>query len=573
MTSTFVSTLKRLLADPALVTKNTILDPTLLALYLARVDALTPDVLRWFTAGDVLVTGADAPKGALTPDVARNEIALDTDGFEVTFSRFRDGLASSPLKIRRRYPTDLAVPLAADRAQYLLADTTHGVLLLDANMEVVRTFPGLTNTVPLSGATYTDARSAVTATIGSTELMFVACGGQHCVKVFNYATGALVSTIGTAGTAGIPTAVPARLDTPVALAVDEVNNRLFIACAQGDPTGSDSTDAGFVSEWDIAAPAVPVFVNTVLMGNELYRLNHSQCKAPCDLFFEPAKLTLPTQDARLWVANGLGDVGAFTRTAVTDTWVPTLVIPAQGRGYVLGPDTVASAALFPVTNAIDLFTGTDGNTRLYVAAQRTGVVEVFRASSTQAGYPLGSHEATYGHRGIEDTAPYGGPLRVHSTPQEPPLTYGVFTTPTGVVADEQRSPSESVTTSLLLVADQQAGRIQRLRLPFYSTESVVTFLPFINSAPVMIGGWFLPADATFPAEFLTLEVRDPGDITLSPVAPPTAWREVPRAGFSTPVHGPEYTRYQFRLRARVPRDAPVRAYATGAVGILLRQTW
>lgn len=562
--STFIETLKRLIADPALGTKNTLLDPTMVSLLAARVAALTPDQVTWWSTGDVLTT-----EGALVTDVAKNTVSLDVDGFAVAFSQFRDGLLPAPSKIRRRAPTDVITAAPADRVQYILADATNGVLLLDSNMEVVRTFPGLTATVPLVGATYTDATSAVTATVASTELIFIACPSQHCVQVLNYATGALVATIGVPGTSGVPSASPAKLNLPVAVAVDETGSRLFIACTSGN-IGPDVTNAGFVTEFNITTPASPTFVSAFLFGGGVYRLNNMQCQKPSDLFLEPAKLS-PAQAARLWVSNGLGDVAAFTRAVVTDPWVPTLVIPAQGKDYVLGPDTVTSATI--ANNAIDVLTGSDTETRLYVAASVVGKVEVFRASGA-VGLALGRHDATYGHHGIESTLPFTVPLRLYSTPLDPPLTFGVFTTPTGVVADEQIPDGETVAVPVLLVGDAGAGRVQRLRLSVYDdTNNLVTFNTAKSDVPVSVMGWFLPADATFPPEFLTVEVRDPGDSSVSPVIPSTPWREIPQAGFSVPTQGPTLTRYQFRVRVSIPSTATVSAYSLPALGVLMRQAW
>lgn len=569
---TFIETLKRLLADPALATKNTSLDPTLLALYQARVDGLTPDVVNWYGAPDVVTSGSDAPTGSLAPDVMRSRLALDIDGFEFTLSRFRDGLQTTPRKVRRRRPGDALFATPSDRVRYVLADPTDGVLLLDQNMEIVRTFPGLVpELTPITGAFYKDAEAACPATLGATptEHMIIACGEQHCVQILNYATGGLVATIGTPGMAGFPDDVPVRLTDPVSISVDELNSRLFIACRTGNPD-TDTSDAGFVCEFDVTAPGAPVFVGYVVQGKGLYRLNNSECRRPSDVFFVPAVVS-PAVPARLWIANGLGDVAALERATLTDPWVPTLVIEAQGSGYVLGPDVVTVTNGFYAENALDVLTGSDTHTRVSVAVNRLGLVEVFRAGSTSTATPFGKHEATYGVRRIENSMPFGTPLRVHSTPLEPPLTFGVFTQATGVVADETTLPGEEVATSVLIVSDADAGRLQRVRLSIYSTTNTVTFNPVTSGVAVQVVGWFLPPSADFPPDFLTLEVRDPGSTT--PVVAAGPWREVPRAGFSLPTQGPAMTRYQFRLRASLPRTAPVRAYELGAVGVILRQAW
>jgi hypothetical protein len=573
--SIFLETLRRLLQDPSLAARNALFDASMQASLLARVDALTPDLLEFLTA-----SRAESQAGSLEAQTTYNRIALNVSGFEYRLSRFRDGLMGQPRKLRRRTPSDLLAATPSDRVRYLLSDPVDGVLLLDQNLEIVRTFPGLISSGTIAGAQYADAQCAVAATIGATELLIVACGApQHAVQILNYATGALVATIGTPGTAGLPDAVPVRLTDPVAVAVDEDTSRLFIACRTGNGTGGDLTSAGFVVEFDVTAPAAPVLVGYVLVGDGLYRLNNSECRRPSDVFIEPEKIGPPLQPARLWIANGLGDVAAFTRAIVTDPWVPTLTIEAQGAGYTLGPDTVTPPANEFSENAIDVLTGDDDVTRLYVAASRTAEVHVFRASApaTAPAYggavDFGAHEAKYGQRGLETSMPYNTTLRVYSTPQQPRLTFGVFAAATGVCADETVLTGESAASLVLHVADADAGRLQRLRLEVYEDENLVTFAPSVSAVPLCVIGWFLPVDATFPPEYLTLEVRDPGDSTVTPVIPSTPWREVPRTSLNGPNNGPLLTRYQFRLRARLPSAAPISAYQTSAIGVILRQAW
>ena len=580
--STFIETLRRLLADPSLSTKNTILDPSMLAYLTDRVNALTSDVTQWFGAPDVLTTGTGVtPTGALAPNTNKNAVYLDIDGFEMRLSKFRDGLQSSPRKIRRRFPSDVPPSTPpADRVRYVMADTADGVLLFDSNLEIVRTFPGLiSGPGPITGSQYLGAECAAVGTIAATELMIIACGSQDAVQILNYATGALVATIGTPGTPGLPSGAPVRLTDPVSVSIDETNTRLFIACRTGTPPGATASN-GYVCEFNISTPASPVFVGYVLSDKGLSSLNNSECFQPSDVFFTPASALVGGPPYRLWVANGIGDVAAFERTLLTDPFTPSLVIEAQGQGYTLGPDKITVLPADLSENALDVLTNaTSGVSKLFIAASLVAQVEVFRVSLGDAAVPFGTHEETYGQRGIESTMPFNTVLRVYSTPLQPALTFGVFSQATGVVADSITLPGEAVASSVLVVADAEAGRVQRLRTEVYGSNNTVTFAGQTSTVPVSVVGWFIPADSTFPSEFLTLEVRDPG-VTADPLAtppiigiPPSAWREVPRAGFSTPIQGPAMTRYQFRLRATLPRTAAVRSYQTGALGVLLRQSW
>ena len=194
MAFAFIETLRRFLQDPALATKNTIFDASHQTYYTDRVDALTPDQTIWLLPSDV-DTVTDVPTGALAPNLQQGTIALDIDGFEFRTSRFRDGLQSTPRKIRRRQPNDLLFTTPSDRVRYILSDPTDGALLLDQNLEIVRTFPNLISAGTITGNQYADCQCAVTATVAATEHMIIACGAQHAVQILNYSTGALVATI------------------------------------------------------------------------------------------------------------------------------------------------------------------------------------------------------------------------------------------------------------------------------------------------------------------------------------------------------------------------------------------
>jgi hypothetical protein len=573
--STFIETIRRIISDPAVSSRNPLIDSSMITMLVDRVNALTPDVTSWLTASDVTTTAPDQPTGSLAPNVARNAIVLDTKGFEMRLSKFRDGLQSTPRKIRRRAPGSALPSAAADRVRYVMADPTDGVLLLDQNLEIVRTFPGLIKTGTISGAAYADAQSAVICTVNSVELLIIACESQHVVQIYDYQSAALVATIGTPTMTGLPDGASILLTEPVSVTVDEAESRLFVACRDGN-VGTDTANAGFVAEFDIANPTLISFVDYVVVGAGLYRLNNGQCRQPSDVFFTPASGLLGGPPARLWIANGLGDVAAFERQPL-DQWFPSLVLEAQGPGWTMGPDTLFSGSAPPSLseNALDVMTGSDGATRLFVAASKTAQVEVFRVSQGSSDFPFGAHEATYGQRGMETTSSYGSTLRVYSTPLQPKLTFGLFSEATGVVADETTLPGDSTASRVLMVADAAAGRLQRLRLPVYDSNNTVTFNGQTSTVPVSVVGWFLPADANFPSDFLTVEVRDPGAAATTTTAaiPATAWREVPKAGFSTPISGPALTRYQFRLRASLPKDAAIRPYHIPALGVILRQSW
>lgn len=557
------TTLRRLLLDPALVTKNAFLDAATLTSLLGHVDSLTPDVTHWLTAAQ-----AATAAGALVADTNTGAIRLATTGSQFATSRFRDGLQTTPRTIRRRRPNQATFVTPADRVRYVLADPTDGVLLLDENMEFVRTFPGLATAAP-EAAEYRSAQCAVAFTINDVEYLAIACSQDHVVKIFAYDAGfapaSPVATIGTLSSAGLPTAGSPLLDTPVSLAVDEDGERLFVCCADGLPTGAALLSEGFVAEFDISTVATPTFTKYVAFQRSGKRLNTGGVFRPSDVFFTTA-LSMGA-DPLVWVANGLGDVAAFREGPVA--WVPSLVLEAQGANYVLGPDLVTVPDEEFATNKIDVFTGEDDITRLYVASSRAGTIETFHLAGDSTSH-FGAHVASYGRRGLESSMPYGTPLRAQTSFVQPPLTFGVFASADGVVADD-----DGATDSFLIVADAVSGRVQRLSLNVFLAENVVTFTAGIaaGNLPVQVVGWFLPPDATLPAEYVTVEVRDPGDATVTPTIAAGPWRQVPPAGFTPPASPLLLTRYQFRVRVTLPGDAPVAAYSTPALGVIMRQQW
>jgi hypothetical protein len=92
MSSTFIETIRRIISDPAVSSRNPLIDSSMITMLVDRVNALTPGVTSWLTASDVTTMAPDQPTGSLAPNVARNAIVLDTKGFEMRLSKFRDGL-------------------------------------------------------------------------------------------------------------------------------------------------------------------------------------------------------------------------------------------------------------------------------------------------------------------------------------------------------------------------------------------------------------------------------------------------------------------------------------------------
>lgn len=562
MTLLFKQLLAGVLKDPAVISKNSLFsqDPEMVREILSYVDSITDDDVRRLEVSDVLDSAPDAPSGAITRDFSQGCVSVNTRGFKYALSKYRDGLHSSPRRIKRRTPGVMVPVDSQDRVRYILSSPSDGVMLLDRNLEIVRSFPGMGD-----GPTqYSGPESAVAATIGGVEYMLIACPLRHIVQVYEYSSGVHVATIGGDGVSGVPSANDNLLSSPVAVAVDENESRLFIACRNGDAPGSDGEDNGYVVEFDLSAPATPVFARYHLVAGGLNRLNNGECESPSDLFFHAAE---EVRESRLWVANGRGDVGSFGREDTTDVLTPKMVFEAMGDSYVLGPDNIDGAT--EADNSIDLLRGGDGVLRLYVSAARVGVVEVFRLAE-DGDYALGHHEATYGYHGFEDVYPYGVQLRHQATNRDPRLTFGSIANASGVVADELNLPGDQRTSRLLVVADKQAGRLQRLNTDVYDGDNYVVYAPLSFEVPVALAGWFI-TDGDLPAEYATVEFREPADDETSPATPAGPWRELPRTGLLG-VTMKTTSRVQVRLKVRLPRNAPVRSYRVYGLGLLFKQS-
>lgn len=178
----FKDTLKTALNDPDFRRKNTLLqDPDLLATYLDRVDALTPDVSILLDYNNVISALGLAKKNA-------NErvVEFEPSGFETTLSAFREGDITTP----RRFW--LRANAAVGEARYLLSDggagavTSNGVMALSPELEVLYRFPHFGSDL-VGSDEYEDSADAITFTVGTTEYIAIACTAREVVQIYEFA--------------------------------------------------------------------------------------------------------------------------------------------------------------------------------------------------------------------------------------------------------------------------------------------------------------------------------------------------------------------------------------------------
>ena len=557
--TTLKRTLTLVLQDPQIQQRNALLtDATLRAELVSQLDALTEASPKRLLAADALQTGSLAPTGRLVVDSARRSVVLDTKGFGFGLSRFRDGVVQTPSILRRRTPAVTPAATPADRIRYVMADPGAGALgggvfLLDENMEVVRVFPGYR----AASNGYVAPTGAAVALLGAVETIAIACESDHRVRVYNFATGAHIVTIGT-GIAGLPSVIVPLLTNPRSVTFDAANNRLFIACRDGSAGDASPGDVGFVAEFNITTIATPVFVGYVAVGGGDQQLAYGKCFAPSDVLFV---------DNSLYVSNGLGDVGRFARESISDPWLCNLSLEAVGADYVLGLGSVDPVEPSQhAMNALDVVT-IGGSTKLLVGVSHLGSVEVFSLSSADGW--VGGHSGSYGHAVHEVSMPFGVDLSAQSPVRRPSLTLGGLNRPYGVVGDSLTLPGDDAASTLVLVSDSGSGvgsgRLARLNIGTYQDANIVTWDAIRGASDLSLDGWWL-LDGDLPMESCVLEYRDPGDSTLNPVVP-GEWQQVRRDCVSQIVAA----RFQFRLRVVLSAAQAVKPYSTTGIGLLMTQ--
>jgi len=381
---TFKNLLTSATTDVDFVRKNTVMQDATMAGEMAnRIAAITPDMnitLEW----DQVSSFA----GVLQPDPSTQALQFDPLGSGKLLSNYREGAVESPGKIWGRAPAGTS----SDGARYLVCDSVKGVLLTDDQLRPFANYPGFTTGTPTTG--YGAPSAAITFTWLGTEYIAIAMRSHHIVRIFNYATGVLLGTIGILDTPGLPST---NLSEPTAIAFDETTGIMYISCATGQPVGAISS-TGFLATYSMMSSTLDLYEEYYTTSDGSL-LNH-QVSGPRGLHFDSTR-------RNLWVVNGNSEVGAIS--VATGRVVRTF--PATGMDYKLSgvssatikrnfipsgtatPGSMSSqAGAFPVTLVHgDTFIGqVDGG------PQQTVIINASQAyyegqAATYAAVPAGTH--------------------------------------------------------------------------------------------------------------------------------------------------------------------------------------
>jgi hypothetical protein len=345
--------------------------------------------------------------------------------------------------------------------RYLLADRDSGVLLLNKSLEVLNRFA---NFGPITATEYSDASGVCTFTIGAVEYVAITCYSHHICQIYEYASP--FTNVATIGTLDTPGDAADFCYNPVAVAVDEANEVLFILNENGTPTGA-TLDRGYISRYDISTPGTPVFIDIPWYYANTGSLLDNEIDTAADIFYDAAV-------DLLWVANGNNQVGAFTLTPSISL---SRLIEPSGSGYTLRHPT-----------QVFVQDQLGGYRRIYVGNGDTGTVEEFDYLDMQ-------HLKTYGYRASED--------ELGSFNRLSDAVYGAIGFSSAVTADE--ITLDDVTFNVLVVADNLNRRLTRFNIDAYDTSNFVNFDLVELTVPVSLYGWGL--SGTVPPDMVTVYYR------------------------------------------------------------------
>jgi hypothetical protein len=434
--------------------KNAVLqDDSYRATLLNRIDALDPSLS---IVQDV--TNAYVPTaGMMEKDPTNRTIRFDPVGFTVGPSAFREGTINNPVKLWLK-STD------SGSVRYLLADRDGGVLLLNSSLEILNRFANF-GTITTPGVTeYNDPSGVCTFTIGATEYVAITLYSHHICQIYEYA--APFNHVATIGTLDTPGSTSAFCYNPVAVAVDETNEVLFILNENGTPPGA-TLDRGYIARYDISTPSAPVHLDSPWYYKNNGSLLDNEIDTAADIFYDAGV-------GLLWVTNGNNQVGGF---ALSPAISLSRLIEPSGSGYTLRHPT-----------QVFVQEQLGGYRRIYVGNGETGTVEEFD-------YLHMTHLKTYGYRASED--------ELNSFNRLSDSVYGAVGFPSAVTADEVTL--DGITFNALVVADNLNRRLTRFNIDSYDASNFVNFDLVELTVPVSLYGWSL--SGTVPPDMVTVYYR------------------------------------------------------------------
>lgn len=450
---TFRQLLLTAVQDPTFVKANTLMQQTTFrAEIVSRINAMSGDQNVMLDVANV-----SASSGGLSANPGNNTIDFNPAGFRIVLSN-DDGSVTAPARTWRRAVVD-ATP--ADGIRYLVCDTTRGVLQLGADCVVHSIFPGAGQQA-VSG--YDAPTAAITFTIAAVEYVAIAMPTHHVVRIYEYATGLMVASIGTLDAAGVTSAT---LTAPTDLAFRVSTNELFIMCASGQPAGA-ITPTGYITRFDLTVPAKPVFVDVYAKTSTNGSLTRLEVDAPTAIFVD---------GNNLWVANGTPtEIGCIDLASDTSTLV------FNAASFPSRP--FASVGCLRVkqinsTKYLYIFNGAYGSVLVLSLATNTVVNAFTFAAQT-------SHLLTYG-------------------------LYGDVT-----AGEPDAVEVDGVVQQVVVATDLTNQRVVLLDEQVYLTTSQCVFNPSTFSVPVRLRGFSVAG--TISPELVLVEYK--------PSSTATSWRRL-----------------------------------------------
>jgi hypothetical protein len=508
---TFFDQFKQLLSvattDTQVVARNTLLqDTTYAAQVAASISQLSSDFNIKLMSENVITGGAS---GLLKNDELAREIQLDIDGADKLVLGFLESTLSNPTKIWVRTAAAGATP--ADGRRYIITDPTVGVVFANEQGQLVGSLPGLVAGVPGAGE-YSTPQSAISLTVGATELIAVAMPTHSLVKLFDATTFAEVAIIGTVATPGLPDAGN-LLNTPQDLAFDATNDVLYIVSDTGTATGA--TGLGYVSSHDLSVPATPAFLAFAILndGNSLLMGGVS---APTSISFDP---TL----SALWVVNDGG----------TPIEIGAVAVSAVGVGGAIVGYLEVTGVGFDITS-ISRIHLKDATRQMYVGAQNG--IELFDVGTMR-------WQRSFGSLATEDTA----------SSAQPPNFLLTFASTSSVAADTVTIDGTSV--DIILTADNTQRRVMRISENLFLGDNLVTFEEMTFTTGISLHGYAVKG--TLPSSQVEIQFR---------VVSGGTWRTLEQTDTVEPS-----LFYQFRAKVVLTPTDIVRAHVLKQVTIIGEQ--
>lgn len=414
----------------------------------AHISALTPDQnLKLDT------TNVSSTSGLLVSDSNLREIRFEPLGSGKVVQGFLEANISNVTKMWQRSDdaagTSTTVPYGtlSDGRRYYVTDSDAGVFYLNEYGQIMGAIPGFGNTTTGYGTPV----SAISFSILAAEYVAIV-SSEHILTIWNAATFTRVAIFGTAGAAGLPSAL--GLDSPQDLAFNPTNSTLYVACA-GVSMPPGASAPGFVASFDLSALPVVTFGQYVAI-NKGQSLHQGQVRTPLSLFYDSSLGSLWILSSAPLDLNRPFEIGALSVTGLSSNNFLKGYVEFRGPSYTLTSSTRIH---------VDV-----SRRRLYVTSSPG--IEVFDLVTLK-------HLYTFGYFGVDESSDH-------------PESLG-FSPSTGAI---QAVCSDILTVNgvqvnCALFNDVTNNRLVRIGENSYEGDNVVYFTAMTLTVPVALHGYLV----------------------------------------------------------------------------------